>query len=64
MVDQLARAKDPRVMEVTASIGGSYEVILIVRPDGGLVPDVRPMERMSVSVIVEQSGRREGGQGG
>ena len=59
LVDQLARAKDPRVIEVTASIGGGYEVILIVRPDGGLVPDVRPMVRMSVSVIVEQSGRRE-----
>ncbi|MBT5032579.1 MAG: metalloprotease TldD [Proteobacteria bacterium] len=64
LIDQLARAKDPRVMEVTASIGGGYEVILVVRPDGGLVPDVRPMVRMNVSVIVEQSGRRETGSSG
>ena len=64
LVDQIARAKDPRVIEVTASIGGGYEVILVVRPDGGLVPDVRPMVRMSVSVIVEQNGRRETGSSG
>ena len=64
LADQLARAKDSRVIEVMASIGGGYEVILVVRPDGGLVPDVRPMVRMSVSVIVEQNGRRETGSSG
>lgn len=64
LADQLARAKDSRVKEVTASISGSYEIVLIVRPDGGLVPDVRPMVRMNVSVIVEQNGRRETGSSG
>lgn len=64
LADKLARAKDPRVKEVTASISGSYEVVLIVRPDGGLVPDVRPMVRMSVTVIVEQNGRRESASSG
>ena len=64
LVDNLARAKDPRVKEVTASISGSYEVVLVVRPDGALVPDVRPMVRMSVTVIVEQNGRRESASSG
>ena len=64
LADNLARAKDPRVKEVTASISGSYEVVLVVRPDGALVPDVRPMVRMSVTVIVEQNGRRESASSG
>ncbi|MCL4168636.1 UNVERIFIED_CONTAM: hypothetical protein GTU68_051958, partial [Idotea baltica] len=62
--DQLARAHDPRVKEVMASLSGVHEVVLIVRSDGRQIPDVRPLVRLNVSVIVEQNGRRERGSMG
>ncbi len=62
--DQMARAKDSRVKEVMASLAGVYEVILIVSSDGRQIPDVRPLIRLNVSVIVEQDGKRERGSMG
>lgn len=63
-VDKLARSIDPRVIEVSASLIGSYEDILIAGTDGTLCADVRPLVRLSVSVLVEQDGKRERGSSG
>ena len=63
-LEKKCRALDPRVTQVMASLGGEYEVVLIARADGGVAADVRPLVRLSVQVIAEQSGRRESGSGG
>lgn len=57
--DQLARSHDSRVKEVTASLSAVYEVVLVVTSDGRQVPDIRPLVRLNVNVIVEQDGKRE-----
>ena len=62
--DRAARDHDPRVKEVMASLSGVYEVVLIVTSDGRQIPDVRPLVRLNVSVIVEQNGKRERGSMG
>lgn len=64
LADTIARRHDSRVKEVMASISSVYEVVLIARSDGRLVPDVRPLVRFNVSVIVEQNGKRERGSMG
>ncbi|MBX9446674.1 metalloprotease TldD [Dickeya chrysanthemi] len=63
-VDATARAADSRVQEVTASLTGVYELILVAATDGTLAADVRPLVRLSVSVLVEENGRRERGSSG
>jgi TldD protein len=64
-VDVATRALDPRIKQVTVSLAGVWERILVAALDGSLASDVRPLVRFNVSVIVEQNGRRErGGQGG
>ena len=63
-VEQLARAKDPRVAQVMAGLAGEYDVVLVARADGTLAADVRPLVRLSVTVIAEQNGRREVGSAG
>ena len=67
-VERLARAKDPRIVQVMAGLAGEYDVVLIARADGTLAADVRPLVRLSVSVIAEQTiggeVRRESGNGG
>ena len=63
-VEKMARAKDPRVVQVMASLAGEYDVVLVVRSDGVLAADIRPLVRVSVTVIVEQNGRREVGSSG
>ncbi|WP_425099217.1 metalloprotease TldD [Tropicibacter sp. S64] len=63
-IDAFLRDLDPRVVQVTASIAASLQEVAILRPEGGLVTDVRPMTRVNVSVIVEQDGRRESGSAG
>ncbi|RGP39195.1 metalloprotease TldD [Pseudotabrizicola alkalilacus] len=64
-IDAFARALDPRVIQVSATIAASYQEIEILRPEGLRVRDIRPMARLNISVIVEQNGRREqGGMGG
>ncbi len=62
-VDQVARAEDPRVIEVNASLTGVYEQVLVAATDGTLAADVRPL-RLSVSVLVEHDGKRERGASG
>ena len=63
-VDTVARSHDSRVKEVMASLSAVYEIVLIVTSDGRQIPDVRPLVRLNVSVIVEQDGRRERGSMG
>ncbi len=58
-VDKVAREADKRVQEVTASLSGVYELILVAATDGTLAADVRPLVRLSVSVLVEEDGKRE-----
>ena len=63
-VEQLARAKDPRVAQVMAGLAAEYDVVLVARADGTLAADVRPLVRLSVTVIAELKGRREVGSAG
>ncbi|HET9404072.1 MAG TPA: metalloprotease TldD [Burkholderiales bacterium] len=63
-IERRARALDPRVTQVMASLAGEYEVVLVARSDGVLAADVRPLVRLSLQVIVEQDGRREQGSAG
>lgn len=63
-VEKLARSKDPRVKQVMAGLAGEYDVVLVARSDGVIAGDVRPLVRLSVTVIVEQNGRREMGSSG
>ncbi len=63
-VEKLARAKDPRVVQVMAGLAAEYDVVMVVRADGTLAADVRPLVRLSVTVIAEQAGRREVGSSG
>lgn len=63
-IEQIARAKDPRVVQVMASLAGEYDVVLVARSDGVLAADIRPLVRVSVTVIAEQNGRREMGSSG
>jgi TldD protein len=60
-IDAAARARDPRVAQVSVTLSGSWSVIEIVRPDGFVAHDVRPLVRMNVQIVVERNGRRETG---
>ena len=62
--DEVARAADNRVTQVSASLVGELDTILVAASDGTLATDIRPLIRMSVSVIVESNGRRERGSAG
>ncbi len=62
--DAAARGADPRVTQVNVNLVAAYDVVLVVNSEGQLSADVRPLVRMSVSVIVEQNGRREQGYAG
>jgi TldD protein len=63
-IEREARAQDPRVKQVMASLAAVHEVILVARSDGTLAGDVRPLVRVNVTVIAESNGRREVGTGG
>jgi TldD protein len=63
-LERMARAIDPRVVQVMASLTGEHESVLIARSDGYLAGDVRPLARVSITVIVEHDGRREQGYSG
>ncbi|CAM2149336.1 metalloprotease subunit TldD [Pararobbsia alpina] len=63
-VEAIARKRDPRIKQVMAGLAGEYDVVLVARSDGALAADIRPLVRLSVTVIAEQNGRREIGSGG
>ncbi len=63
-IDAFARALDPRVKQVMASLFGEWQAVQILRPDGARMADIRPLVRLNVAVVVEQDGRRETGSQG
>ena len=63
-IDAYARARDPRVAQVMASLAGERRVVEILRADGRLIRDIRPLARLNVQVTVEKDGRRENGNSG
>ncbi|GAB0113700.1 metalloprotease TldD [Acidisoma sp. C75] len=63
-IDAFARSLDPRVTQVMASLTGEWQAVQILRADESRVADLRPLVRLSVSVVVEQDGRRETGSFG
>ena len=63
-IDKYARKMDPRIIQVTASLSGSYEQMMVMASDGTLMADVKPLIRCSISVIAEQNDRRESGSAG
>ena len=63
-IEAYARRKDPRVTQVMAGLAAEHDIVMVMRSDGVLAADVRPLVRVSVQVIVEQNGRREQGHAG
>src|SRR3954468_10562827 len=63
-IDAWARARDPRVVQVMASLAGERRTVEILRADGRLIRDVRPLSRINVQVTVERDGKREQGYTG
>lgn len=63
-IEVYARSLDPLITQVSCSLSGSWQVVEIVRPDGGRYADIRPLVRMDVSVTVNKSGRIETGHDG
>lgn len=63
-IDAAARARDPRVVQVSVALSGSWSVVEIVRADGFVATDVRPLVRLNVSIVVDANGRREAGSFG
>jgi TldD protein len=63
-IDAYARGRDPRVVQVMATLSGEWQAVQVLRPAGQRVADLRPLVRLNVSVVVEQDGRRETGSHG
>ena len=63
-INAYARDKDPRVRQVTASLAGSWRRVVILRADGELVEDIRPLVRLNVGVVVGDGDRQESGSHG
>lgn len=63
-VEKTAKAMDSRIVQVMAGLAGEYDVVLVARSDGKLAADIRPLVRLSVTVIAEENGRREIGSSG
>ena len=63
-IDAFARARDPRVAQVSVSMTGERRVVEILRADGHLLRDIRPLCRLNVGITVDRDGRRENGTSG
>jgi TldD protein len=63
-IDAYVRAKDPRVRQVSVSLGATWQAVEIVRADGETYRDVRPLVRVNVSVVVGDGDRQETGSSG
>jgi TldD protein len=60
-VDAYARSKDSRVHQVSCALAGELQIVEIIRPGGENYTDVRPLVRLSISLVVEENGRQESG---
>jgi len=63
-IDAYARATDPRVRQVSASLSGQWQAVQIIRADGARLADIRPLVRLNVGIVVEENGRMESGSSG
>ncbi|MFT4171622.1 MAG: metalloprotease TldD [Rhodocyclaceae bacterium] len=63
-LEGFARGLDPRIVQVMAYLAATWEVVLVARADGHMAADVRPLVRVSLSVVMEDNGRREQGSAG
>jgi TldD protein len=63
-IEQMARRRDPHIVQVMAGLGMEYDVVLVVGSDGRQAADIRPLVRLSLTVIAERNGRRETGHAG
>lgn len=63
-MDAYLRNKDDKVRQVSASLSASWQIVNILRADGHIVRDVRPLTRMNISVVVGQGDRQETGSYG
>ena len=63
-VEKMARAADPHIVQVMAGLASQYDVVMVAGSDGRLAADMRPLVRLSLTVIAERNGRREMGHGG
>src|SRR5580692_7523364 len=63
-IDAYVRQKEPRVRQVTISLGATWQVVEILRPDGESYRDIRPLVRVNISVVAGQGDRQESGSRG
>lgn len=63
-IDNYLRSKNPLVKQVSASLSGQWQAVQIIKTDGQIAGDIRPLVRLNVSVIVEKDGRLETGSSG
>ena len=63
-IDAAARARDPRVAQVSVALSATWSVVEIVRADGFVATDIRPLVRLNVSIVAKQGDRRETGSHG
>lgn len=63
-VERLAKAADPRIVQVMAGLTCEYEMVYLARLDGRVAADIRPLVRLSVTVVAKQGERREAGSAG
>jgi TldD protein len=58
-IDAYARGKDARVRQVTANVAATWQVVEILRADGEIYRDIRPLVRLNVSVVAGDGDRQE-----
>ena len=63
-IDAYARGKDARVRQVTANVAATWQVVEILRADGEVYRDIRPLVRLNVSVVAGDGDRQESGSYG
>ena len=63
-VEQLAKSADPRIVQVMAGLTCEHDMVYIARLDGKHAADIRPLVRLSITVIAKQGDRREQGSAG
>lgn len=63
-LDQYIRKKEPRVIQVSISLAGEYDTILILDSEGNQAADIRPLVRLNITLILEHNGKRETGHSG
>ena len=63
-IDAYTRSLDSRITQVSVSMSGVHDTIMVAASDGTWAGDIRPLVRLNVSVIIEHNGRRERGSSG